>query len=77
MNTKKVTTLNQNEEWNNLKELKNNESYVVDADHTLANLDRIITGIEILAKIVSPKEFDYIQTPENSCCKLIINDLLK
>jgi hypothetical protein len=40
MNTKKVTTLNQNEEWNNLKELKNNESYVVDADYTLANLDQ-------------------------------------
>ena len=25
---------------------------------------RTITRIEILAKIISPKEFDYIQTPE-------------
>jgi hypothetical protein len=37
----------------------------------------MITGMKILVKIVSPKEFDYIQTPENSCCKLIINDLIK
>ena len=32
---------------------------------------RTITGIEILVKIISPNEFEYITTPENSYAKLI------
>jgi len=33
---------------------------------------RIITGIEILAKIISPNEFEHITIPENSFSKLIL-----
>jgi iron complex transport system substrate-binding protein len=32
---------------------------------------RTITGIEILAKIISPNEFKDIKAPENSYTKLI------
>ena len=75
---KKATTLNQNEEWNNLKAIKNNELYVVNAGAYFSKPGpRTITGIEILAKIISPNDFDHIQTPENSYCKLFINDLIK
>ena len=73
---KNATILNQNEKWNNLRAIKNNELYVVDAGSYFSKPGpRTITGIEILAKIISPKEFDHIQTPENSYRKLIINDL--
>ncbi|MGI9010202.1 MAG: cobalamin-binding protein [Nitrososphaeraceae archaeon] len=73
---KNTTTLNKNQEWNNLRAIKNNELYVVDAGSYFSKPGpRTITGIEILAKIISPNEFDYIQTPENSYSKLIIFDL--
>ena len=68
--------MNQNEEWNNLRAIKNNELYIVDAGSYFSKPGpRTITGIEILAKIIPLKEFDNIQTPENSYWKLIINDL--
>ena len=73
-----ITTLNKNQEWNNLRAIKNNELYVVDAGSYFSKPGpRTITGIEILAKIISPNEFNNIQTPENSYRKLIINDLTK
>ena len=73
---KNTTTLNKNQEWNNLRAIKNNELYVVDAGSYFSKPGpRTITGIEILAKIISPNEFNNIQTPENSYSKLIINDL--
>jgi iron complex transport system substrate-binding protein len=72
---KNTTTLNKNIEWNNLRAIKNNELYAVDAGSYFSKPGpRTITGIEILAKIISPNEFDHIQTPENSYSKLIIND---
>ena len=75
---KSTSTLNNNQEWNNLRAIKNNELYVVDAGSYFSKPGpRTITGIEILAKIISPNEFDHIQTPENSYSKLIINDLIK
>ena len=73
---KNTTTLNNNQEWNNLRAIKNNQLYVVDAGSYFSKPGpRTITGIEILAKIISPDEFDHIQTPENSYNKLMINDL--
>jgi len=67
-------TLNKNEEWNNLRAIKNNELYVVDAGSYFSKPGpRTITGIEILAKIISPNEYDHIQIPENSYKKLIID----
>ena len=65
-------TLNENQEWNNLRAIKNNELYVVDAGSYFSKPGpRTITGIEILAKIISPNEFNNIKTPENSYSKLI------
>lgn len=73
---KNTTTSNNNQEWNNLRAIKNNQLYVVDAGSYFSKPGpRTITGIEILAKIISPNEFDHIQTPENSYNKLILNDL--
>ena len=75
---KTITTLNKNQEWSNLRAIKNNELYVVDAGSYFSKPGpRTITGIEILAKIISPNKFNNIQTPENSYRKLIINDLTK
>jgi iron complex transport system substrate-binding protein len=73
-----TTTLNENQEWNNLRAIKNNELYVVDAGSYFSKAGpRTITGIEILAKIISPNEFEHITIPENSYSKLIIDDLSK
>jgi iron complex transport system substrate-binding protein len=72
------SSLNKNIEWNNLRAIKNNELYVVDAGSYFSKPGpRTITGIEILAKIISPIEFDHIQTSENSYSKLIRDDLTK
>ena len=69
---KNTTTLNKNQEWNNLRAIKNNELYVVDAGSYFSKPGpRTITGIEILAKIIFPNEFNNIKTPENSYSKLI------
>lgn len=73
---KNSSTLNKNQEWNNLRAIKNNELYVVDAGSYFSKPGpRTITGIEILAKIISPNEFKHITIPENSYSKLITNDL--
>ena len=73
---KKNSTLNNNQEWNNLRAIKNNELYVVDAGSYFSKPGpRTVTGIEILAKIISPSEFKHIQTPENSYTKLITDEL--
>ena len=71
-----TTILNENQEWNNLRAIKNNELYVVDAGSYFSKPGpRTITGIEILAKIISPNEFNNIQTPQNSYRKLLTDDL--
>ena len=73
---KNSSTLNKNQEWNNLRAIKNNELYVVDAGSYFSKPGpRTITGIEILAKIISPNEFEHITIPENSYTKLIIDNL--
>jgi len=66
------TILNKNHEWNNLRAIKKNELHVVDAGSYFSKPGpRTITGLEILAKIISPYEFEYITAPENSYAKLI------
>ena len=68
---KNTSTLNKNQEWNNLRAIKNNELYVVDAGSYFSKPGpRTITGIEILAKIISPNVFKHITIPENSYSKL-------
>ncbi len=67
----KNTNLNKNREWNNLRAIKNNELYAVDAGSYFSKPGpRTITGIEILAKIISPNESKDIKIPENSYVKL-------
>ena len=67
----KNTNLNNNQEWNNLRAIKNSEIYVVDANSYFSKPGpRTITGIEILAKIISPNEFEHIKIPVNSYVKL-------
>jgi iron complex transport system substrate-binding protein len=73
---KSTTRLNNNQEWTNLRAIKNNELYVVDAGSYFSKPGlRTITGIEILAKIISPNEFEHITIPENSYSKLILDNL--
>ncbi len=68
----KNTTLNKNQEWNNLRAIKNNEIYVVDAGSYFSKPGpRTITGIEILAKIIFPNEFKDSKVPESSYTKLL------
>jgi len=73
---KSTTRLNNNQEWTNLRAIKNNELYVVDAGSYFSKPGpRTITGIEILGKIIFPNEFKHITIPENSYSKLILDDL--
>ncbi|MGZ5501179.1 MAG: ABC transporter substrate-binding protein, partial [Nitrososphaeraceae archaeon] len=72
---KNSSILNKNQEWNNLRAIKNNELYSVDAGSYFSKPGpRTITGIEILAKIISPNEFEHITIPVNSYSKLIIEN---
>ena len=58
----KNTSLYTNPEWNNLRAIKNNELYVVDAGSYFSKPGPwIISGIEILAKNISPIKFKNIQ----------------
>ena len=67
----KNTTLYKNPEWNNITAIKNNEVYAVDAGSYFSKPGpRTITGIEILAIIISSNEFEHIKIPENSYVKL-------
>ena len=76
--TNSSTLLNKNKEWNNLRAIKNNELYVVDAGSYFSKPGpRTITGIEILAKIILPNEFEHIIIPKNSYSHLIIDNLTK
>ena len=61
------STLAKNESWNNLKAVKENKVYAVDANAYFSKPSiRTITGIEILAKILHPEIFDDVLVPENS-----------
>jgi iron complex transport system substrate-binding protein len=67
----KNTALNKNKEWNDIKAVKNNQVYTVDAGSYFSKPGpRIINGIEILAKIISRNEFENIKIPEYSYVKL-------
>jgi iron complex transport system substrate-binding protein len=66
------TTLNTNQEWNNLRAIENKELYAVDVGSYFSKAGpRIITGIKILAKIISPTKFEHIKIPENSYLKFV------
>ncbi|HJT83379.1 MAG TPA: cobalamin-binding protein [Nitrososphaeraceae archaeon] len=65
------SNLNKNQQWNNLRAIKNNEIYAVNAGSYFSKPGpRTIIGLEILAKIISPNEFEHIKIPENSYLKV-------
>ncbi len=63
--------LAENLDWNELKAVKENNVYAVDANSYFSKPSlRTITGIEVLAKIIHPDVFDDLQLPENSFVKI-------
>ena len=60
-----------NPNWNELKAVKENNVYAVDANSYFSKPSlRTITGIEILAQIIHPDIFGSLQLPENSFTKI-------
>ena len=65
------TILNKNKRWQSLEAVKMNEIYIVDANSYFSKPSpRVITGIEIIAKIVYPLIFKELDVPFNSFKKL-------
>jgi len=65
-------SLERNEDWNSLRAVKNDMVFAVDAMSYFSRPSpRVITGIEILAKIFNPKAFANLVVPENSYTRLI------
>ncbi len=59
--------LKQNETWNSLKAVKNNQIFAVDANSFFSKPSiRTIEGLEILAKIIQPDKFEDIHISEES-----------
>lgn len=59
--------LKNNELWNTLNAVKNNKVFAVDANSFFSKPSiRTIEGIEILAKIIQPKEFADLRVSDNS-----------
>ena len=59
--------LKNNPEWKNLRAVKNNNIYAVNANSYFSKPSvRTITGLEILAKIIQPKNQSNLKVPENS-----------
>ena len=63
--------LAKNIDWNELKAVKKNNVYAVDANSYFSKPSlRTITGIEILASIIHPDVFGDLQLPEDSFAKI-------
>ena len=63
--------LTENTAWNELKAVKENNVYAVDANSYFSKPSlRTITGIEVLAKIIHPDVFGDLQLPEDSFAKI-------
>jgi len=59
--------LKENKKWNTLKAVKNNQIFAVDANSFFSKPSiRTIDGLEILAKIIQPENFESIKVPEGS-----------
>jgi len=60
-------TLKENKKWNSLKAVKNNRIFAVDANSFFSKPSiRTIDGLEILAKIIQPENFESLKVPERS-----------
>ena len=65
------SVLAENLDWNELKAVKENNVYAVDANSYFSKPSlRTITGIEVLAKIIHPDIFGDLQLPEDSFAKI-------
>jgi len=63
--------LAENPDWNELKAVKENNVYAVDANSYFSKPSlRTITGIEILAQIIHPNIFGSLQLPKDSFTKI-------
>ena len=59
--------LKENKKWNSLKAVKNNQIFAVDANSFFSKPSiRTIEGLEILAKIIQPDEFEDLRVLEES-----------
>jgi len=65
------SVLAENPDWNELKAVKENNVYAVDANSYFSKPSlRTITGIEVLAKIIHPDVFGDLQLPGDSFTKI-------
>jgi len=59
--------LKENSEWNSLRVVKNNRIFAVDANSFFSKPSiRTIDGLEILAKIIQPENFEFLKAHEGS-----------
>jgi len=59
--------LKENQKWNSLTAVKNNRIFAVDANSFFSKPSiRTIDGLEILAKIIQPENFEFLQVSEGS-----------
>ena len=64
-------TIKKDIEWNSLTAVKNGETYVVDAGSYFSKPGpRTFSGVEILAKIIHPHDFNHITVPSNSFLRI-------
>ncbi len=63
--------LKEDPKWNKLRAVKENNVFAVDANSFFSKPSiRVITGIEILGKILHPVEFEELEVPKNSFLKI-------
>ena len=64
-------TLKNNQDWQDIRAVKSKKVFAVDANSYFSKPSiRIITGIEVLGKIIHPEEFSKIQVPNGSFRKI-------
>ena len=64
--------LKENKKWNSLKAVKNNQIFAVDANSFFSKPSiRTIEGLEILAKIIQPREFESLLVSEESFSQIL------
>jgi len=64
-------SLRDNQKWNGLRAVKSGSVYAVDANSYFSKPSiRIVTGIEILAKIIHPDEFSSLAVPDGAYAKI-------
>jgi len=63
--------LKENQEWNSLRAIKDNRIFAVDANSFFSKPSiRTIDGLEILAKIIQPENFEFLKVPKESFSRI-------